>query len=78
MRSKPIVFKRVSITIKGVTHSGTYYVQDKMVRVQSAYGDTETQVGGLSPEGIARVLLSELIRNSTVNPIPTRAKTSPC
>ena len=64
LSGQPIVLKNVSVTIKGVTHSGTYNVQDKMVDVQSACGNKTTQVGGLSPEGIARFLLSELVRNA--------------
>jgi hypothetical protein len=61
--SEPLV-RNVRVTIKGVTYEGTYYIQDRMVHVQSAYGTKATQVGGLTPEGIARLLLSELIRGA--------------
>jgi hypothetical protein len=61
--SKPPI-KKVRVTIKGVTHEGTYYVQDKIVHVQSTYGTKAVQVGGLTPEGIARLILTQLVRSA--------------
>ena len=68
--SWPSPVERVTVTILGVTYEGTYYVQQSIVYVQSAYGSKATQVGGFSsPEALAKMLLSELqhrlkIRNS--------------
>jgi hypothetical protein len=59
-----LLIRKVTVTIMGVTHEGTYYVQDKMVHVQSTYGTKAIEVGGLTPEGIARHLLTELVRSA--------------
>ena len=53
--------KTVTVTIGGVTHEATYYVQHSMVYVQSPFGAKATQVGGSPPVAIARMLLSELV-----------------
>jgi hypothetical protein len=60
--SGPALVKPVTVTIDGVTHHGTYYVQNSLVYVD--YGDTKkaTQVGGSPPASIARMLLSEMVR----------------
>jgi hypothetical protein len=52
----------VTVTINGVTHVGTYYVQHSRVHVQSVYGSKSAQVGAALPEAIARMLLAELVR----------------
>jgi hypothetical protein len=65
MRPRPTPLKNISVTIDGITHDGTYYVQSSMVCVQSQLGTKATQVGGSRPEMIARLLLSELVREST-------------
>jgi hypothetical protein len=52
----------VTVTINGVTHEGTYYVQGSRVHVQSVYGSKSIQVGGAPPEALARMLLAELVR----------------
>ena len=62
--SRPTAVKLVTVTIDGVTHRGTYFVQSSMVRVQSAFGNKATQVGGTPPETIAKMLLSELVRTT--------------
>jgi len=64
MISGPFPVRNVSVTIDGVTHDGTYYVQQSMVYVQSAFGTKATQVGGWPPESIAKLPLSELVRAS--------------
>ena len=58
----PTPLKDVSVTIKGVTHHGTYYVQDSIVHVQSSFGTKSTHVGGSPPLSIATLLLLELVR----------------
>ena len=55
--------RNVAVTVDGVTHNGTYYVQSKTVYVQSLFGNMATQVGGMPPERVARFLLSELVRS---------------
>ena len=62
MRTRPTPLKNVSVTINGVTHEGTYYVQNSIVYVQSAAGTKSTQVGWSHPESIAKLLLRELVR----------------
>jgi hypothetical protein len=61
-KSKPGPVKIIRVTIDGVTHSGTYYVQGSTVHVRSSKGAKATQVGGSPPEAIAKMLLSELVR----------------
>jgi hypothetical protein len=55
--------KKVSIEIDGVMHHGTYYVRDSMVYVDAERGWKQAEVGGSTPEVIARMLLSELVRS---------------
>jgi hypothetical protein len=62
--SKPTEVKPVTVTIDGVTHHGTYFVQGSMVHVQSTLGSKKTHVGGAPPEAIAKLLLSELVHAS--------------
>jgi len=62
--SKPTAVNPVAVTIDGVTHHGTYFVQGSTVHVQSPLGSKKTHVGGAPPEAIAKLLLSELVRAS--------------
>ena len=57
--------KRVTVTIGGDTYEGTYFVQNFMVHVVSSFGLKTAQLGGSTPEMIARMLLSELVRASS-------------
>ena len=52
----------MSVTIGGVTHHGTYYVQETMVHVQSPFGTKSAWIGLSHPHALARLLLSELVR----------------
>jgi len=61
----PSAVKTVTVTIDGVIHHGTYYLQGSLVYVQSEFGTKATQLGGSTPETIAKMLLSELVRGST-------------
>ena len=54
--------KSVTVTIDGKTFEGTYYVQNSIAFVQSPFGAKANQIGGFSPEMIARMVLSELVR----------------
>ena len=60
----PLPARNVSITIDGVTHRGTYYVQRSLVRVQSRLGERVAHVGGSPPKSIAMVLLWQLVREA--------------
>jgi hypothetical protein len=61
-KPKPGPVKIITVTIDGVTHSGTYFVQGSMVHVHSTKGAKETRVGRWAPEAVAKKLLSELVR----------------
>ena len=50
VRSSPV--RNIEVTIDGVTHQGTYYTR----------GRKQTQIAGVPAESIAKLLLSELVR----------------
>ena len=55
----------VTVKMDGVTHVGTYYVQNQMVYVEHLmFGSKATQVRGTKPELMAWLLLSELVREA--------------
>ena len=54
----------VSVTVNGIAHDGTYYVQQSMIYVQSSFGSKAARVGDSEPKAIARLLLSDLVRAS--------------
>jgi hypothetical protein len=56
--------KRVTVTINGVIYEGTYFVQNYMVHVVSSFGAKATQLGGSTPETLAKMLLSEVVREN--------------
>jgi hypothetical protein len=58
----PSAVRNVTVTVEGLKHDGTYYLQGSTLYVQSAFGTKATQLGGSTPEIIARILLSELVR----------------
>jgi hypothetical protein len=62
-KSRPTPVRNVAVTLNGVTHKGTYYVQDLMLRVSSVAGEKTTQVAGPPRESIAKLLLLELARD---------------
>lgn len=62
--TRPASVKTVTVTIDGIAHHGTYYVQRSVVYVQSSLGAKATQVGGTPPENVAKLLLSEMVRTS--------------
>jgi hypothetical protein len=64
MMAGPTPVKDVWVTVDGVEHHGTYYLQGLMVHVHhSEKGWKATQVGGSPPKMIAKLLLSELVRS---------------
>lgn len=60
MTTQPTAFS-VSVEVDGTVHEATYSVSSKVVTVQSPYGSTSTQIGGLSAEAVARILLREIV-----------------
>jgi hypothetical protein len=60
VRSSPV--RNIEVTIDGVTHQGTYYTHRSMVYVQHCSGRKQTQIAGVPAESIAKLLLSELVR----------------
>jgi hypothetical protein len=57
---RPIPVRPVSVTIRGVTYRGTYFVDRSVVYVRSRLGIKAIQVGESSPKTVAKLLLSEL------------------
>jgi hypothetical protein len=74
MRRVPTLARSVTVTIDGVAHHGTYFVQGAMIYVRSPLGSMATHVGGSPPEGVAKLLLSELVR--APGPVTSIFKTS--
>ena len=62
--SRPAPVKPVTITIDGVTHEGSYFLQDLTLHIRSPLGAMAIQVGSLPPEAVAKLLLSELVREA--------------
>ena len=60
IRSSPV--RNIEVTIDGVTHQGTYCTHGSMVYVQHGSGRKQTQIAGVPAESIAKLLLSELVR----------------
>ena len=61
---RPFLERSVTVTIDGVTHHGTYFVHGSVVHVRSRLGEKIAKVGRSLPEAIARLLLSELVREA--------------
>ncbi len=51
----------ISIEIDGKKYSGSYFVRGKILTLRSMLGQKSTQLGGMPAEGLARLLLRELI-----------------
>jgi hypothetical protein len=60
--SWPTAVKSVIVEIDDFIYEGTYYVQKSIVYVQSEFGSKSTQLGSSPPHTIAKLLLSELVR----------------
>jgi hypothetical protein len=59
---RPAVVKTLTVTLYGVAYHGTYFVQNSIVYVQSRFGSKATRLGRSSPEMVAKLLLSEIVR----------------
>jgi hypothetical protein len=60
--------KPVSVTINGATYRGSYFVEKKIVHLDSTFGQKAAELGGSSPETIAKLLLSEVVHGLQDNP----------
>jgi hypothetical protein len=56
--------RSVTVTIDGVTHHGTYYVQGSVMHVRSPLREKITKVRRSPPEALAMLLLKELVREA--------------
>jgi hypothetical protein len=54
----------ISIVVDGVTHHGHYQAEKRMIRVWYKLGDKATQLGGSPAESLARMILSEMVRET--------------
>jgi hypothetical protein len=54
------VWHQVTVEISGHPVSGSYTVEDGIVKVKTLYGEKATQVGSFNSEWVARRLLEEL------------------
>jgi len=62
--SRPLIVKSVTVTVDGVTHQGTYYVQGSVLHVRSPLGEKITQIEESSPETLAKMLLWKLVHEA--------------
>ena len=62
MSRGPSPVRSVIVTIDDVLYFGAYYVQDSVVYVQSEFGTKATQIGRSPARAVAKLLLSELVR----------------
>lgn len=53
--------KKVSIKIDGKEYTGSYVLKGRIVSVSTEYGIKSTQLGGLTPETLAQMLLTEIV-----------------
>ena len=54
----------VSLEFEGKTHTASYFVQSKVVTVESAYGSNATQVRGSPAHSFARILFREILQGA--------------
>jgi hypothetical protein len=54
------VWQQITVEISGHLLSGSYAVEDGIVKVKTLYGEKATQIGPFNSEWVARRLLEEL------------------
>ena len=54
------VWRQITVEFNGHRLSGSYAVEDGIVKVKTPYGEKATQVGSFNSEWVARRLLEEL------------------
>ena len=60
------VWREIETEIGGKTVRGSFQYADQMVTVKTAMGSKTTQVGGLIPEYLAKILLCQLAKEGKV------------
>jgi hypothetical protein len=56
--------EQISIERDGVTYTGTFQTERKMIRVSYGFDSETAQLGGMPPRTWAKQLLSELVRKA--------------
>ena len=59
------VWQQITAEFSGRPLSGSYAIEDGMVKVKTPYGEKATQIGSFNPEWVARRLLEELAEEGT-------------
>jgi hypothetical protein len=59
------VWQQITAEFGGHPLSGSYAIEDGMVKVKTPYGEKATQIGSFNPEWVARRLLEELAEEGT-------------
>ena len=54
------VWQQITAEFSGHPLSGSYAIEDGMVKVKTPHGEKATQIGSFNPEWLARRLLQEL------------------
>ena len=57
--------REISIEIEGKVYVADYELISKVLTVNSSLGSKSTQLGGMAPESLARILLRELVQEKT-------------
>ena len=52
----------VTIEMNGVTYDGWFKTSGGVLTVHTLYGSKSTQIGGMTPEVLAQMLLRELVK----------------
>ena len=56
----------VTVEVNGQKISGKYMLRGNIVTVMSPNGQKSTQLGGMTSEGLAKILLRELVTENNV------------
>ena len=59
------VWQQITAEFSGRPLSGSYAIEDGMVKVKTPHGEKATQIGSFNPEWVARRLLEELAEEGT-------------
>ncbi|HEY1885346.1 MAG TPA: hypothetical protein VGG86_04740 [Roseiarcus sp.] len=59
--------EEISIERDGVTYTGTFQTERKMIRVSYGFDSETAQLGGMPPRAWAVQLLSELVRKASTD-----------
>jgi hypothetical protein len=57
-----IPLERISITDNGIEYFASFRVADKMLEVHTSGIIKKTQLGGMDPEALAKIMLSEIVK----------------